>query len=62
MNDMPPDPFSSNPEELTDFLPMLKNARRIYEAAQLAGFSQGEAMHLMISIVTSMINNAAKKP
>lgn len=62
MSEMPLDPFNGNDDEaLMDFLPLLKNARRIYEAAQLSGFSQPEAMHLMISIVTSMINNAVKK-
>lgn len=51
--EMPPDPFNS---ELDDFLPMAKNARRMFEAAVLAGFSEQQAMEWMIRITSSMIN------
>jgi hypothetical protein len=51
--EMPPDPFSS---ELDDFLPMAKNAHRMFEAAVLAGFTEHQAMEWMIRVTSSMIN------
>lgn len=50
---MPPDPFSGG--EPDDFLPMAKSARKIYEAAIIAGFSESQAMEWMIRITSAMI-------
>lgn len=56
--EMPPDPFSS---DLDDFLPMAKNAHRMYEAAVLAGFTPEQAMEWMIRITSSMINENIRR-
>lgn len=56
--EMPPDPFSS---ELDDFLPMAKNARRMFEAAVLAGFTEAQAMEWMIRLTSSMINENIRR-
>jgi hypothetical protein len=49
---MPPDPFGN---ELDDFLPMAKNARRMFEAAVVSGFTEAQAMEWMIRITSAMI-------
>lgn len=53
MSMMPPDPFNG---ELDDFLPMAHNARRMYEAGIVAGFTEGQSMEWMIRITSAMIN------
>lgn len=50
--EMPPDPFNS---ELDDFLPMTKSARRMFEAAVLAGFTERQAMEWTIGISAALI-------
>lgn len=54
MTEMPQDPFSGG--ELDDFLPMAQSAKKMYEAAVLAGFTEAQAMEWMIRITSSMIN------
>lgn len=53
MTEMPQDPFSAG--ELDDFLPMAHSAKRMYDAAILAGFTNEQAMEWMIRITSSMI-------
>lgn len=49
---MPQDPFNG---ELDDFMPMAQNARRMYEAAVVSGFTEGQAMEWMIRVTSAMI-------
>ncbi|SRR6266568_551893 len=53
MDGLPQDPFSGDED---DFFPMAKNARRMFEAAVLAGFTEAQAMEWMIRVTSSMIN------
>lgn len=52
MTALPPDPFGA---ELEDFLPMAMNAKKMYESALLAGFTEKQAMEWMIRICSAMV-------
>jgi hypothetical protein len=56
--EMPQDPFSVG---LEDFLPMARNARKMFEAGVVAGFTEEQAMEWMIRICSAMVVQAQTK-
>jgi len=52
---MPPDPFVN-----TDILPMAKGAHDLFVAFCNSGFSEPQALHMTVGIVSSMLNDALR--
>jgi hypothetical protein len=55
--ELPPDPFLDQ-----DIMPMAKVAFNMFTAFVASGFTEPQAIQVVVGVLTGMMNNAAKKP